>query len=114
MVGSEEGERFRFTDRVIMISEGHFKDIFLKKMKQEKVVSVVDSKTDRVHRYVDNGVFLDGRSKTLTKHGVGSRTQGVATVHTSNQSKDKEIRGNRGITEFCIKEDYHYNKWMEN
>ena len=28
-------------------------------------VTAIDSTTNRAHRYLDNGVFLDGRSKTL-------------------------------------------------
>ena len=42
---------------------------FLWKMKQDKVATAVDSSTGRVHRYINNGVFLDGRIKTLKGYG---------------------------------------------
>ena len=34
-------------------------------------------------------------------------------MHKNKGSKDKEVEGNTNITGFCIKEDYHYTKWME-
>lgn len=64
-----------------------------------KVVSVVDSKTDQVHRYVDNGLFLDGRAKTLKKCGLNptGRTPWKRRKHTRNEGK---TGGNRNVTEF--------------
>ena len=83
--------------------------------KQSKLVTVVDPSTDRVHRYIDNGIFLDGRTKTLKEHGLTQHNQVTPTGHTNKNkgSKDKEIEGYTNITGFCIKEDYHYTKWME-
>ena len=86
---------------------------FLWKMKQGKVVTAVDSSTDRVHRYIDNGVFLDGRTKTLKGYGLTQQQQTASTEHTNKKKESKEVVGNCGIAEFCIKEDYHYNKWMK-
>ena len=83
--------------------------------KQSKLVTVVDPSTDRVHRYIDNGIFLDGRTKTLKGHGLTQQHQVTATRHVNKNkgSKDREGEGNNNITGFCIKEDYHYTKWME-
>ena len=84
-------------------------------MKQSKMVTVVDPSTDRAHRCIDNGVFLDGRTKTLKGHGLTQHHQVTATGHTNKNkgSKDKEVEGNNNITGFCIKEDCHHTKWME-
>ena len=36
----------------------------------DAIVWKFDSETDKFRLHVDNGAFLDGRSKTLKKHGV--------------------------------------------
>ena len=86
---------------------------FLWKMKQGKVVAAVDSSTDRAHRHINNGVFLDGRTKTLKGYGLTQQQQIASTEHTSKKKESKEVEGNRDIAKFCIKEDYHYKKWMK-
>ena len=43
-----------------------------------------------------------------------TQQQQIAPIeHTNKKKESKEVEGNRGIANFCIKEDYHYNKWME-
>ena len=83
--------------------------------KPSKVVTVVDPSTNRVHRYIDNGIFLDERTKTLKGHGLTQQHQVTPTGHTNKNkgSNDKEGEGNTNIIGFCIEEDYHYTKWME-
>ena len=51
-------------------------------MKQAKVVARVDWKTNQVHLYIDNGLFLDGRRKTLKKHGLTDWTETRLEVQT--------------------------------
>ena len=55
--------------------------------KPSKVVTVVDPSTDREHRHIDNGVFLDGRTKTLKGHGLTQQHQITPTRH-ANKNKD--------------------------
>ena len=45
-----------------------------------KIHFVADSTTDRVYRYVDNGVFFDGRRKTLAKYGVDYESRKVGLI----------------------------------
>ena len=80
-----------------------------------KVVTAIDSSTDRVHRYINNGIFLDGRTKTLKGHGLTQQHQVTPTGNTNKNkgSKEKEVEENTNIAGFCVKEDYHYTKWME-
>ena len=35
-----------------------------------KIQYIPDRVTNEVHPYVDNGIFLDGRRKTLKEYGV--------------------------------------------
>ena len=51
--------------------------------KQSKVVMVVDPSTDRAHRHIDNGVFLDGRTKTLKGYGLTQQQQIALTARRS-------------------------------
>ena len=74
---------------------------------QEKVAWIVDSKTDTVNRYVDNGVFYDGRQKTLQNSDKNQRRTGVVVRKSSSPT------GSKNITQFTRKEDYHYNDWMK-
>ena len=84
-------------------------------MKQGSGVTAVDSSTDRVCRCVDNGVCLDGRAKTLKECGLGRQHQVTPSGHINKnkESKDKEVEVNISMANFCIKEHYLYNKWME-
>ena len=83
--------------------------------KPSKVVTVVDPSTDRVHRHIDNGIFLDGRTQTLKGRRLTQKHQVTPTGHTNKNkgSKDKEVEGNTNITGFCIEEDCHCTEWME-
>ena len=46
--------------------ESHFLNVM---MVEPKIVYVIDCSTDKTHKYVDNGVFFDGRRKTLEGYG---------------------------------------------
>ena len=81
-----------------------------------RVVTAIDSSTDKVHRYIDNGTFWDGRAKTLKECGMTQQHPTTSTRHTNKTEKgDKEnaLEGNKSIAGFCRKEDYHYTKWMQ-
>ena len=73
-----------------------------------EIVWVVDSKTDRVHPYVDNGVFYDGRKKALN---IAAKTQ--ETQAKNPPKRKKPPTRSKNITQFTIKEDHHYNEWMK-
>ena len=72
----------------------------------EKVAWIVDSKTDTVNRYVDNGVFYDGRQKTLQNSDKNRRRTGVVR-------KSSSPTGSKNITQFIRKEGISYNDWMK-
>ena len=81
--------------------DGNFLFSFLWKMKKQgEMVTAVDSSADRVHRHIDNGVFLDGRAKTLKGHGLTQQQQTASTEHTNKKKESKEVERNGGIANF--------------
>ena len=61
-------------------------------MPKEKSIWLVNSKTDSVERFIDNGVFLDGRAKALNPS--------FKLYHGSPKRKKTVVTGSLNVTKF--------------
>ena len=73
---------------------------------EDKIIWRVDPKTDTVQKFVDNGVFLDGRKKTLDGAVKNS-------CKTTGTRKGSNPTGSKNTTQFTFKEDCHCSEWMK-
>ncbi len=62
-----------------------------------KKVAIINPTNDRIYVYIDNGVFFDGRLKTLK--AFGSKQSSVASTTLFKKCKDSK---DSSIVKFCV------------
>lgn len=65
-----------------------------------KIVEIADSKTDYIVKYVDNGVFLDGRRNSM----YGKRDWKITGKALKGSDK---IKGQTGVAQFMTSQINH-------
>ena len=88
---------------------GHSHSFFFKNGNnmEDEIIWRVDPKPDTIQKFIDNGVFLDGRKKTLDEAVVENSHK------TTGARKGSNLTGSKNMTQFTVKEDYHYSEWMK-
>ena len=73
---------------------------------EDKIIWRADPKTDTIQKFVGNGVFLDGRKKTLDGAVKNS-------CNTTGTRKGSNLTGSNDTIQFTVKGDYHCSEWMK-